>query len=80
MFRLIFRGKRRPSSHASYQFAAYFTGNEQHRCRTRAVELETCESLIRSVELSPPPSILEYPTFGNEGTMGLGVRLALNGD
>ena len=29
------------------------------------------------VDLSPPPSIVEYPTFGNEVTMGLSVRLLL---
>ena len=55
--------------------AVYSTGNEPHRCRTPAVELETGERLIRLVDLSPPPSIVDYPTFGNEGTMGLGSRL-----
>ena len=29
------------------------------------------------VDLSPPPSIVEYLTFGNEVTMGLSVRLLL---
>jgi hypothetical protein len=55
--------------------APYSTGNEPYRCRTPAVELETGERLIRLVDLSPPASIVEYPTFGNEGTMGLGGRL-----
>ena len=55
--------------------AAYSTCNETHRCRTPAVELETGERLVRLVELSPPPSIVEYSILGNEGTMGLGGRL-----
>ena len=54
--------------------AAYSTGNEPYGCRTPALELETGERLVWLVELSPPPSIVDYPTFGNEGTMGLGVR------
>ena len=33
--------------------ATYSLGNEPYRCRTPALELETCESLIRSVDLSP---------------------------
>ncbi len=56
-------------------FAAYSTGNEPYGCLTPAVELETSESLIRLGALWPPPSIVEYPIFGNEGPMGLGVRL-----
>jgi hypothetical protein len=55
--------------------AAYSTGNEPCGCQTPAVELETGESLIRLAELSPPPSIVDYPTFDNESTMGLGLRL-----
>ncbi len=55
--------------------AAYSAGNEPYGCLTPAVELETGESLIRLGALWPPPSIAEYPTFGNEGTVGLGVRL-----
>jgi hypothetical protein len=51
------------------------TGNEPYGCRTPAVELETGERLVRLVKLSPPPSIVEYLPFGNEGTLGLGVRL-----
>ncbi len=46
------------------------TGNEPYGCRTPAVELETDERLVRLVKLSPPPSIVEYPTFGNEGALG----------
>ncbi len=57
--------------------AAYSTGNEPYGFRTPAVELETGERLVWLVELSPPPSIVEYSSFGNEGTMGLGVRLPL---
>ncbi len=57
--------------------AAYSTGNEPYGCLTPAVELETSESLIRLGALWPPPLIVEYPIFGNEGTMGLGVRLPL---
>ena len=57
---------------------AYSTGNEPYGCRTPAVELETGERLIPSVDPSPPPSIVEYPIFGNEGTMGLGAPLPLN--
>ncbi len=53
------------------------TGNEPYGCRTPAVELETGERLVRLVDLSPPPSIVEYPTFGNEGTMGLGMGLGV---
>ncbi len=55
--------------------AAYSTGNEPYGFRTPAVELETGERLVWLVELSAPPSIVEYPTFGNEGTLGLGARL-----
>ena len=61
------------------QIPINFTGNEPYGCRTPAVELETGERLVRLVDLSPPPSIVEYPTFGNEGTMGLGVRLRPSG-
>ncbi len=55
------------------------TGTEPYGCRTPALELGTGERLIRLVELTPPPSIAEYSTFGNEGTMGLGVRLRPSG-
>ena len=65
----------------SYQFdgwvAAYSTGNEPYGCRTPALELGTGERRVWLVDLSPPASIVEYPTFGNEGAMGLGLRLPL---